>query len=52
MRASATGEGLAIFDVRQKTMRSFLLVTTGTFVDAPTSSPRETGAVLEWNAAK
>jgi hypothetical protein len=52
IRASASGEGLAIFDMRQKTMRSFLLVTTGLFVDTPPSKPRETGAVLEWNAAK
>jgi hypothetical protein len=52
LRMSASGEGLAVFDLQQKTMRSFLLVTTGIFRDAPSSNPRETGAVVEWTAAK
>lgn len=50
IRASASGEGLAIVDVPQRTMRSFLLVTTGVFGQTPPSEARETGAVLEWSA--
>jgi hypothetical protein len=48
-RGSATGEGVAVFDVREKRMRSFLLVTTGRY-SCDASAPRQTGAVLEWNA--
>ena len=48
VRASATGEGVAVFDAGAKTMRSFLLVTTGTYGVGSPSEPREAGGVLEW----
>jgi len=51
VRASARGEGVAVFDVRSRTLRSFLLVATGSFSNEASSGARETGAVLEWNAA-
>jgi hypothetical protein len=49
IRASAAGEGVAVFDLQTKGMRSMLLVTTGTFGFVPES--RETGAVVEWTAS-
>jgi len=46
VRASAAGEGVAVFDLQTKRMRSMLLVTAGAFGFVPES--RETGAVVEW----
>ena len=48
VRGSASGEGVAVFDVRAKAMRSFLLVTTGVFGQPPET--REAAAAVEWQA--
>jgi len=48
LRGSASGEGVAVLDVRKKTMLSFLLVTTGVFGQPPEG--RECGAVVEWTS--
>jgi hypothetical protein len=48
IKASASGEGVAVFDVRTNAMRSLLLVTSGVFGSEAASKARETGAVAEW----
>jgi len=48
---AATAEGVAVYDVSGKSMRSFLLVFDGTIRHGkPDGSPVRTGAVAEWRA--
>src|SRR5262249_34282392 len=50
---SASAEGIAIYDLEAKSMRSFLLVFSGTvwrgaLDEVPKQGVRETGGVVEW----
>lgn len=48
---TATAEGIALYDVEKKSMRSLLLVFDGTIRSGrPDATPNRTGAVVEWKA--
>lgn len=51
IRATATGEGVAVFDARTGTMTEIVWVLTGTYANGPaTERPRTIGAVIEWTS--
>ena len=51
IRATATGEGVGVFDTRTGTMTEMVWVLTGTYRNGPASEkPRTTAAVIEWTS--
>jgi hypothetical protein len=51
IRTSATADGVVVYDGQRREVRSLLLVFSGTYRHFPPyDSPRETGAVIEWQA--
>ncbi len=51
IRATATGEGVGVFDNRTGTMTEMVWVLTGTYRNGPaTEKPRTTAAVIEWTS--
>lgn len=52
IRATATGEGVGVFDTKAARPKELVWVLTGTYRNGPASvKPRTTGAVIEWTAA-
>jgi hypothetical protein len=48
LRGAATADGIAVYDVKHKAMRSLLLVFSGTYGRPKDEAVNSAGAVVEW----
>ena len=51
LHGSATAEGIAIYDFKHRSMRSLLVIFSGSYVRPPDDEVNLTGAVVEWHSA-